>query len=221
MADLYKALVALPSKSFGLLSGAVGITAAFWPSWFEDRVGARMSVETIQTIGFCLMAASIAYFALLWRLKPSVGGTPDGLSVSLVSSGSRSPIVTGDNNHVGHNYINAPHKFTTTTVISTGPDHDLLAQFIDLGGLARLRLFMPYSETMVTMIGSGAHTGIRQRYPAAELIAEKYDSVKVLKCLGFVQCAYLAAPKITCDANGARSRVRVSVDGQGRRPCRQ
>jgi hypothetical protein len=139
---------ALPGKIGTGAFAALGLAANLVPDVLISRFSSLMTVEDIRFWGVVAVALFFGYW-LVWALLRTPE-TPD--APSMVTSGSRSPIVTGDNNHVGHNFINSPPKLTSTTIISTGPDDDFLAQFIDLGGLARLRLFMPYSDTMVTMI---------------------------------------------------------------------
>lgn len=148
MAKLYSALVALPSRSFGVISGAIGIPAAFWPTWFENKVGVQVTADAIQTIGICLMAASIAYFALLWWLKPGSGedasttiNTSGGIGIGHVSGGDFSQ----------HTH-NAPRKFSGVFEVTTLPSHMGGNRTVDLDGVATLNLFPPWSLDTATMM---------------------------------------------------------------------
>ena len=147
MSKLYKALVALPSRLFGITSGAVGIPAAFWPTWFERTVGAQVNADTIQTVGICLMALSIAYFALLWWLKPS-GSESSGSTINTYGGVGIAHVSGGDFSQHTHN---VPEKFRTEQEVMTYSAFEEDRR-LNLGGLATLRTGLTYSENHVDML---------------------------------------------------------------------
>lgn len=104
---LYNALVALPSKTIGISTGSIGVLAAFWPTWLETKVGAKVTADTIQTAGMALMAASIVYFAMLWLLKPSVSDVVESPSQSNASGGSGSANFAGNHGHITVNQFSS------------------------------------------------------------------------------------------------------------------
>ncbi|MDA9918307.1 hypothetical protein N9D37_00265 [Erythrobacter sp.] len=103
MSKFYDTLVALPLKSFSGIAGVIGIGAALWPTWFEEKIGAQVTADTLETLGLCLMAVSVIYFALLWWLKPAAEVSPRSAQSS---SGSGSPNIQSGGGDV--NFYNAP-----------------------------------------------------------------------------------------------------------------
>jgi hypothetical protein len=90
---VYKAMLGLPLRVLSGASSVVGITSAFWPERVKAFAGVSMTEDQIRYVGIVLCAVAIAYFALLWLLKP--GEKDQGDHPAQTSTGPQSPNLGG------------------------------------------------------------------------------------------------------------------------------
>jgi hypothetical protein len=130
---IYRVMVSLPAR---FVSGGTTLLGLFGTFATEDArkvVGDRMTAENIQYIGMLLLAATLLYFFLLWRLKPGSdeGG---GTTQSPTSHGAYSPAtaVAGD-----FNYYAAPPPLAGIQGQGTSRETDSPKGY-NIGNAARL-----------------------------------------------------------------------------------
>ena len=92
-------MLSLPAKSLSGIATVVGVSGVVWPDKVQAKVHLAMTPDHIRLVGSALLIAAVAYFILLWWLKPDTvpagGQTTHGPGSPAIGAIHGNPVFQG------------------------------------------------------------------------------------------------------------------------------